>query len=78
MVYYDPIKVTINAPSFVEVIINIVVQYHDLFHSVVSDYDLIITWSFGHQYAIFLKSSGVSQLPFIYKQIVRQRGKIIL
>ncbi len=37
MVYYEPVNVTINAPTLVEVIIKVVVQYHGLPDSIVSD-----------------------------------------
>ena len=30
MMYYKPIKVTINVPNLAKVIINVVVRYHDL------------------------------------------------
>ena len=36
MVYYEPVKITINAPSLAEVIINVVVRHHSLL-------DLIVT-----------------------------------
>ena len=37
MVYYEPVKVTIDAPSLVEVILNMIVQYYGLLSSIVSD-----------------------------------------
>ncbi len=37
MVYYKPIKVTIDAPRLVEVIINVVVRHHGLPDSIVTD-----------------------------------------
>lgn len=37
MVYYKLIKVTINIPSLAEVIINMVVQHHGFFDSIISD-----------------------------------------
>lgn len=37
MIYYKPIKVTINTPGLVEVIIKAVIQYDSLVNSIVSD-----------------------------------------
>ena len=37
MVYYEPVKMTINAPSLVKVIINFVVWHHGLFDSIITD-----------------------------------------
>ena len=37
MMHYKPVKVTINAPGLVEVIIDVVVQYHGLLDSIISD-----------------------------------------
>ena len=37
MVYYKLVKVTINAPGLAKVIINVIVQYYDLSHSIISD-----------------------------------------
>ncbi len=37
MVHYEPVKVTVNALSLAEVIIDMVVQHHSLLHSIVSD-----------------------------------------
>ena len=37
MVYYEPVKVTIDAPGLAEVIINMVVRYHGVLESIVTD-----------------------------------------
>ncbi len=37
MVYYEPVKVTINAPGLVEVIINVVVHHHGVPKSIITD-----------------------------------------
>ena len=37
MVYYEPVQVTINAPSLAEVILDMVVQHHGLSNSIMSD-----------------------------------------
>ena len=37
IVYYKPVKVTINAPDLVEVIINVVIRHHGISESIVMD-----------------------------------------
>lgn len=37
MIHYKPVKITINTPSFVEVIIKKIIQYHGLLDLIVSD-----------------------------------------
>lgn len=37
MVYYEPVKVTIDTPGLAEVIIDIIVQYHGLPNSIIND-----------------------------------------
>ncbi len=46
MVYYEPVKVTINAPALGEVIIEAVVQYHSLLDSIVSGQGSVFTSKF--------------------------------
>ena len=43
IVYYKPVKVTINAPGLVEVIINIVVRYHGLPDSIATNRESFFT-----------------------------------
>ena len=44
--HYELVKVTIDALRLVEVIINIVVQYHGLLDFIISDYGIIFTSKF--------------------------------
>lgn len=37
IVYYKPVKVTINALDLIEAIINVVVHYHRIFKSIIMD-----------------------------------------
>ena len=37
MVYYKPVKITINIPGLAEVIINVVVPHHGVLESIVTD-----------------------------------------
>ena len=48
IVYYEPVKVTIDAPSLVQVIINMMVRYHNLLNSIISNRRIVFTsklWS---------------------------------
>ena len=43
MVHDKPVKVTIVAPDLIEVIINMVVRYHGLWDSIVTNWELLFT-----------------------------------
>ena len=46
MVYYEPVKITINAPGLVEVIIDVVICHHGLLDSIVIDRGSLFTSKF--------------------------------
>lgn len=46
IVYYKPVKVTINEPGLAEVILDVVVQYHGLSNSIVTDKGSLLTSKF--------------------------------
>ena len=46
MVHYEPVQMTITAPTLVKVILNIVVWYHGLPNSIVSDRGSVFTSKF--------------------------------
>ena len=46
MIHYEPVKVTINTPGLVEVIINVVVWQYGLLDLIVSDRGLLFTSKF--------------------------------
>ena len=46
IVHYKPVKVIINALGLAEVIINVVVRYHELPNSIVTDRGLLFTSKF--------------------------------
>ncbi len=46
MIYYKPVKVTINALGFAEVIIEGVVQHHGLLNLIVSDQGSVVISKF--------------------------------
>lgn len=55
MVYYKPVKITINAPRLVEVIINVVVRHHGLSDLIVTDRGLLFTSKFWLSLCYFLE-----------------------
>ena len=54
MVHYKPVKVTINAPGLVEVIIDVVVRHHGLPDSIVTDRGSLFTSKFWSSLCYFL------------------------
>ncbi len=46
MVYYEPVKVTIDAPGLAEVIINVVVRHYGVPESIVTDQGSLFTSKF--------------------------------
>ena len=54
MVYYKLVKVTINASGLAEVIINVVVKYHGLPDSIVTNQGLFFTSKFWSLLCYFL------------------------
>ena len=53
-VHYELVKVTINTPGLAEVIIDVVVQHHDLPNSIISDQEAIFTSKFWSSLYYFL------------------------
>ena len=78
MVYYKPVKITINISRLAEVIIDLVVWQHALCHSIVTNKGSLFTWSSGHPFATSLASSVGSLPPSTCKLTVKPRGKIVL
>ena len=54
MVYYEPVKVTINAPGLAEVIIDIVVRHHGLSNLIVTNRGSLFTSKFWSLLCYFL------------------------
>ena len=46
MVYYKPVKVTIDVPGLAKVIIDVVLQYHGLPDSIISNHRAVFTFKF--------------------------------
>ncbi len=54
MVHYEPVKVTIDAPGLAKVIIDVVVRYHGIPKSIVTDRGLLFTSKFWSLLCYFL------------------------
>ena len=55
MVYYEPVKITINDPSLAEVIQDMVVRYYDLLDFILTDWDSLFTSKFWSSLCYFLR-----------------------
>ena len=53
MIYYNPVKVNIDALSFAEVIINMIVRHHSLFDSIVTNRGLLFISKFWSSLCYF-------------------------
>ena len=53
MVHYKPIKVTIDAPGLVKVILDVIVRHHGLLDSIVTDRDSLFTLKFWSSLCYF-------------------------
>lgn len=77
MIYYKPVKVIINAPALVEVIIKMIIQYHGLPNSIVSDCGLVFISKFWLLLLYFLKIKQklfIAFYPKIEGRIKRQNS----
>ena len=74
IVYYKLIKVIIDAPGLSEVIINVVVRYHDFLDSIITNQRLLFTSKFWLLLCYFL---GIKQRlsTFFYPQTDSQIEK---
>lgn len=54
MIYYKPVKVTINAFGLAKVILDVLVQYHGLLNSIVGDTSSIFISKFWSLLCYFL------------------------
>ena len=54
MVYYEPVKVIIDASSLAEVIINVIVYHHKVLELIVIDQSLLFTLKFWFSLCYFL------------------------
>ena len=78
MVHYDPVKVRINAPGLVEVIIDMVVRHHGLPNLIINDRGSVFTFKFWSLLCYFLGIRRNCLLLFTPRRMVRQNGKTAL
>ena len=71
MAHYELIKIIINIPSVVEVILDIVMQYHSLPNSIMSDWGSVFTLKIWLSLYYFLKIKQKLSTVF-YPQIDSQ------
>ena len=62
MVYYEPVKITINALELAEVIIDVLICQHSLLNSIITDRGLFFTLKFWLLLCYFF---GMKQRLFI-------------
>ena len=77
MVYYEPVKVIIDAPSLAEVIINVVVRHHGLLDSIVTDRGSLFTskfWSLLCYFFSIKRKLSNTFYPQMVGQIERQNS----
>ena len=55
MIYYKLIKITINIPGLVKVIIDIMIRHHGLFNSIITDRGLLFMSKFWYLLCYFLE-----------------------
>ena len=70
MVYYKPVKITIDAPGLAEIIINMIVRHHSLSNLIVTNSESHLPRNFGHCYIISLALSGDSPPLSISKRTI--------
>ena len=79
MVHYEPVKVTIDAPGLAEVIIDMIVWYHDLPDSIVTDRGSLFTSKFWSSLCYFLgvkRRLSTTFHPETHGQTERQNSTI--
>ncbi len=79
MVYYEPVKITINTPGLAEVIIDLVVHHHGVLESIVTDQDLLFItkfWSLLYYFLSIKKKLSTAFHPQTDGQTKRQNSTI--
>ena len=77
MVYYEPVKITINNPSLAELIIHVIVCHHGLFDSIVTDRGSLFTSKFWSSLCYFFgikRWLSTAFHPQTYGQTERQNS----
>ena len=79
MVHYKSVKITINAPGLVKVIIDIVIRHHGLLDSIITDQGSLFTLKFWFLLWYFLgikRKLFMAFYPQTNSQIERQNSTI--
>ena len=76
MVYYKPVKVTIDVSGLTEVIIYVVIHHHKVSKSIVMDRGLLFISKFWSLLYYFLGIKRYYLQPSILKQMAKPRDKI--
>ena len=76
MVYYEPVKVTFNAPGLAKVIIDVVMRHHSFPDLIVTDRKLLFTSKFWSLLCYFLGIKQILSIAF-YHETDRQTEKQI-
>ena len=77
MVYYKLVKVIIDTPRLVKVIIDMVICYYGILELIVMNQGLLFISKFWSLLYYFLRIKKCYLQPFIYKQMVKPRDRII-
>ena len=77
MMNYKPVKITINTPKLVEVIIDVVVQHHNFPDSVINDQGAIFTSKFWSLLYHFLGIKWHLSIIFYPRQTGRKNNKTV-
>ena len=64
MIYYKLIKISIDIPGFVKIIINNVVRYYGLLNFIITDQNLLFTLKFLFLQCYFLKIKQKLSIAF--------------
>lgn len=75
IVYYESVQVTNNTPNLGEIILDVIVWYHGLPNSFVSDRGSVLISKFWSSLYLSRESKGCSPLLFIPRLMAAQREK---
>ena len=74
MVDYKPVEITIDVQELIEIIIDIIVRYHDLLDAIIIDQNFLFTSKFWILLCYFLKIKRILSMAF-HPQINSQTKK---
>ena len=77
MVHYEPVKVTIDIPGLTKIILDVVIQYHGLLNSIISDWGSVFTskfWSLLCYFQVIKQRLSIVFYPQTDSQTKRQNS----